>query len=70
MVAVSGELQSLSWELTCIKCISYPQTRQTVNKPSLVTADRAVEQGFLPTIATDFLQAEEAEGLYWPFSEN
>lgn len=64
-MAVSGELQSLSWELTCVKCISYFNTRQTINEPSLVTADGALEQGFLPIIVMAFLQAEEGDRLYW-----
>lgn len=58
-VLVSGELWSLSWELTCIQSISSSKTCQIINKPSLVTADRAVGQYFLPIIFMAFLQPEE-----------
>lgn len=67
-VAVSGGNQSPSWELTCIKYISYSKTCQTINKPSVVTADRAMKRSFLTITATAFLLAEEADGLYWPHS--
>lgn len=67
-VAVSGENQSPGWELTCIKYISYSKTCQTINKPSVVTADRAMKRSFLTITATAFLLAEEADGLYWPHS--